>query len=257
MEERNASHGAELMENPDPRWLETAQVQIIDTAEMLGSVEWNGKKVLDVGCWWGWVIRYARQKGAKVVGMDCQASRISDAVSFLQSSRDLCVADALHIPFPSSSFDVAVSIHVLEHILPEHDMIREIHRVLKPDGVLLISVPNDLSLGVLPYRPLRLLLRGRMAARFPSLFQYVKSISYSDLSHHREYTTRSISGLLQSKGFQVEKVWHHGLDLPYPLKGRLSQRVRQRISLALGKTVPGIFRNSISVKAKKQQRKAG
>ena len=225
---------------------------------MLGSVEWNGKKVLDVGCWWGWFIRYAREKGATVVGMDCQASRVNDAVSFLHSSRDLCVADALHIPFPSSIFDVAVSIHVLEHILPEHAMIGEIHRVLKPDGVLLISVPNDLSFGVLPYRPLRLLLRGRMAAMLPfSLCQYVKSLSYSDLSHYREYTARSISGLLQSNGFQVEQVWHHGLDLPYPLKGRLSQRVRQRVSLVLGKTAPGMIRTSISVKAIKQQRKTG
>lgn len=246
------------MENPDHRWLETARGQIRDSAEMLGSVGWNGKKVLDVGCWWGWFIRYAREKGATVVGMDCQASRVSDAVSFLHSSRDLCVADALHIPFPSSLFDVAVSIHVLEHILPEHDMIGEIHRVLKPDGVLLISVPNDLSFGVLPYRPLRLLLRGRMAARLPfSLCQYVKSLSYSDLSHHREYTARSISGLLQSNGFQVKQVWHHGLDLPYPLKGRLSQRARQRVSLVLGKTAPGMIRTSISVKATKQQRKTG
>jgi len=225
---------------------------------MLGSVGWNGKKVLDVGCWWGWFIRYAREKGATVVGMDCQASRVSDAVSFLHSSRDLCVADALHIPFPSSLFDVAVSIHVLEHILSEHAMIGEIHRVLKPDGVLLISVPNDLSFGVLPYRPLRLLLRGRMAARLPfSLCQYVKSLSYSDLSHHREYTARSISGLLQSNGFQVEQVWHHGLELPYPLKGRLSQRARQRVSLVLGKTAPGMIRTSISVKATKKQGKTG
>lgn len=246
------------MENLDHRWLETARGQIRDSAEMLGSVGWNGKKVLDVGCWWGWFIRYAREKGATVVGMDCQASRVSDAVSFLHSSRDLCVADALHIPFPSSLFDVAVSIHVLEHILSEHAMIGEIHRVLKPDGVLLISVPNDLSFGVLPYRPLRLLLRGRMAARLPfSLCQYVKSLSYSDLSHHREYTARSISGLLQSNGFQVEQVWHHGLELPYPLKGRLSQRARQRVSLVLGKTAPGMIRTSISVKATKKQGKTG
>jgi 2-polyprenyl-3-methyl-5-hydroxy-6-metoxy-1,4-benzoquinol methylase len=246
------------MVNLDPSWFETAEGQLRDTAELLGSVEWTGKRVLDVGCWWGWFIRYAREKGANVVGLDSQASRIQDAVSFLQSGRNLCVADALHIPFPSSAFDVAVSIHVLEHILPEQAMIGEIHRVLKPDGVLLISVPNDLSFGVLPYRPFRLLLRGRMAAMLPfSLSQYVKSLSYSDLSHHREYTARSIGRLLQSSGFLVEQVWHHGLDVPYPLKGRLSQKKRQRISLALGKTVPGMIRTSISVKAKKQQRKTG
>ena len=243
---------AGLMENPDPRWLETAQGQLRDTADLLASVEWAGKRVLDVGCWWGWFIRYARERGANVVGFDCQASRIQDAASFLQSGRNLCVADALQVPFPSSTFDVAVSIHVLEHVHPEHAMIGEIHRVLKPEGVLLISVPNELSFGVLPYRPLRLLLREKMAARFPlKLCDYLKSISYSDLSHHREYTARSIGRLLQANGFRMEQVWHHGLDLPYPLKGRISHGVRQRISLALGNSVPGIIRTSISVKAKK------
>jgi ubiquinone/menaquinone biosynthesis C-methylase UbiE len=244
-----------LMVNLDPSWFETAQGQLRDTADLLGSIEWTGKRVLDVGCWWGWFILYAREKGANVVGLDSQASRIQDAVSFLQSGRNLCVADALHIPFPSSTFDVAVSIHVLEHILPEQAMIGEIHRVLKPDGALLISVPNDLSFGVLPYRPLRPLLRGKLAAMLPlKLHRYFKSLSYSDLSHYREYTALSIGRLLQSNGFLVEQVWHHGLDVPYPLKGRLSQKMRQRINLSLGNVLPGVIRSSISIRAKKYRR---
>lgn len=246
------------MANLGHSWLETAKVQLRDTEELLESVEWTGKRVLDVGCWWGWVIRYARERGARVFGFDREASQLKDAVEYLRSGNNLCLADAVHMPFSSGLFDVVVSMHVLEHVEPEKGMMDEIRRVLKPDGVLLISVPNDLSFGVLPYRPLRLLLQGKMAAMLPfSLRKYVKSLSYSDLSHHREYTARSISGLLQSNGFQVEQVWCHGLDLPYPLKGRIPQRVRQRISLALGKTAPGMIRTSISVKAKKQQRKTG
>ncbi len=236
----------------DPSWIATAKRQIDDAAELLESVDWSGKRVLDVGCWWGWFVRYARERGARVVGIDCQASRIQDAVEYLQGSRDLCVADGLHLPFPPGSFDVAVSIHVLEHVLPEDGMIGEYCRILKPRGVLLISVPNESSLGVLPYRPLRLLTRGRLGSKLPpAIRRYFRSLSYSDLSHHREYTNRSLGQALHSNGFQVEQVWHHGLDLPYPLKGRLSQRVRQKISLSMGKVVPSGIRTSVSARARK------
>jgi ubiquinone/menaquinone biosynthesis C-methylase UbiE len=248
---------AALMADQNHPWLETAQWHLRDTADLLNSLEWTGKKVLDVGCWWGWFIRYAREKGAHVVGFDCEASRIRDAMSFLQGGCSLCVADALHVPFPSSTFDVAVSIHVVEHVNPERVMIKEIHRVLKPDGVLLISVPNDRSFGVLPYRPLRFLLRGKMASRLPhKLYRYVKSLCYSDLSHHREYTVQSLSRLLESNGFGVERVWRHGFDVPYPMRGRLSQRTRQRINVYFGKALPGIIRSSISIRAQKLQGEA-
>ena len=242
----------------DPSWIETAQRQINDAAELLDSVDWSGKRVLDIGCWWGWFVRYARKRGARVVGLDCQASRVQDAVEYLQGSQDLCVADGLHLPFPADAFDVAVSIHVLEHVLPEDRMIGEYRRILKPGGTLLISVPNDRSLGILPYRPLRLLIRGRLGSKLPpAVHRYVRSLSYSDLSHHREYTRRSIGRALQASGFQVEQVWHHGIDLPYPLKGRLSQSVRQQISLSLGKAVPPVLRTSVSVKARNLAKESG
>jgi SAM-dependent methyltransferase len=46
------------------------------------------------------------------------------------------------IPFPDSSFDAAFCIEVLEHVLDPFTVVREIHRVLRPNGVLVISVPN-------------------------------------------------------------------------------------------------------------------
>jgi 2-polyprenyl-3-methyl-5-hydroxy-6-metoxy-1,4-benzoquinol methylase len=242
----------------NPEWTETAERQIEDTADLLGSVDWSGKRVLDVGCWWGWFILYARQQGAHAVGLDCENSRIRDAAHYLQSSSGLCVADGLHLPFPADTFDVVVSIHVLEHVSADGDMIGEFRRILKPGGVLLISVPNEWSFGILPYRPLRALIRGKMAGKLPlSVHRYVKSLSFSDLSHHREYTARSLQRLLHSNGLQVEQVWRHGLDLPYPLKGRISQRVRQRISLSMGKAVPEAIRTSVSAKAKKTAKERG
>jgi 2-polyprenyl-3-methyl-5-hydroxy-6-metoxy-1,4-benzoquinol methylase len=242
----------ELMDDRINPWTEAAQWNIEGSAEMLDPVDWAGKKVLDVGCWWGWFMRYAAEKGATVVGFDHEASQVRDAVDYLRARSNLCVADAAHMPFAAGTFDVVVSIHVLEHVEPEQGMIDEVKRVLRPDGLLLLFVPNDFSLGVLPYRPLRLLLHGQRATMLPpKLYRYLKSITYSDPTHHREYSVRSIKKVLQSNGFGIERLRSHGLQMPYPLTGRLSRRARHWISSYLGSIVPEIIRASIAIHARK------
>ena len=53
-------------------------------------------------------------------------------------------ADVTNIPFPSSTFDLAICSHVLEHIDDDIRAMREIGRVLKPTGTALLQVPIDL-----------------------------------------------------------------------------------------------------------------
>ena len=57
-------------------------------------------------------------------------------------------ADGLHIPFPSSTFDVLLCVDVLEHIPKEYHniLLSELARVLKNDAVLFLTVSNRLSL---------------------------------------------------------------------------------------------------------------
>jgi SAM-dependent methyltransferase len=52
------------------------------------------------------------------------------------------VGSATSIPAADASIDVAISFETLEHIREQDEFIAELHRVLKPDGVLLISCPN-------------------------------------------------------------------------------------------------------------------
>ena len=54
-------------------------------------------------------------------------------------------ADVSDLPFASASFDAAICIHVLEHVQRDREAIREIHRVLKPGGWALITVPINLD----------------------------------------------------------------------------------------------------------------
>jgi SAM-dependent methyltransferase len=49
--------------------------------------------------------------------------------------------DITHLAFPSESFDIVLCSHVLEHVPNDRQAIRELHRVLRPDGVAYIQVP--------------------------------------------------------------------------------------------------------------------
>jgi ubiquinone/menaquinone biosynthesis C-methylase UbiE len=52
------------------------------------------------------------------------------------------VADAVNLPFPDQSFDAVVSFEVIEHVLDYHKYLSEVFRVLKRDGIFILSTPN-------------------------------------------------------------------------------------------------------------------
>lgn len=95
-------------------------------------------------------------------------------------------------PYPDSSFDVTVNCDTIEHLLcnPVH-MLAEIHRVLKPGGLMLITTPNVLRLS-----NVIALLRGQNV--------YDKYCQVSPYARHpREYTPDELCRLLQQVGFRV------------------------------------------------------
>ena len=61
--------------------------------------------------------------------------------------RTICNLEDAAVPYDSGFFDVVVFTEVLEHLFaPPSEVLAEIHRILKPDGKLIISVPNLASL---------------------------------------------------------------------------------------------------------------
>lgn len=112
--------------------------------------EGTGRTLLDVGCNWGrWSIA-ATRKGYRVIGIDPQlgavvaAKRVSEKLGHRISY--LC-GDARFLPFRSNGLDVAFSYSVLQHFSPENCelALREIGRVLVPDGLALIQLANILG----------------------------------------------------------------------------------------------------------------
>ena len=90
-------------------------------------------EILDAGCGEGVLVEEYAIKGYHIKGID------------LNYASDFVIqADVLNIPFSDKSFDVVLLLDVFEHLsfLDQPKVLKEIHRVLKRDGYLLLSVPN-------------------------------------------------------------------------------------------------------------------
>lgn len=97
-------------------------------------------------------------------------------------------------PFRDNSFDNAFSAHVLEHLTREDGerCLREVHRILKPGGVVRLSVP-DLDIGIAGYD-------SRDPGPFLELV-YNASQAREKNRHHWMYTEHSLGELLKRVGF--------------------------------------------------------
>jgi ubiquinone/menaquinone biosynthesis C-methylase UbiE len=106
--------------------------------------DFAGKRMLDIGCSFGWFEGAAlRRGGEKVVGIDRHLEPLLRGAGAVPQA-DFCQAGAKHLPFQDDSFDLAAIWEVIEH-LPKNDVSRalgEIRRVLKPNGTLLLSTPK-------------------------------------------------------------------------------------------------------------------
>lgn len=89
--------------------------------------------ILDAGCGEGVLVEEYHQRGYSITGIDLNYS--SDLVK---------KGSIVDIPYPDSAFDIVLNLDVLEHLafMQQKNAIREFARVLKPNGLLFVSLPN-------------------------------------------------------------------------------------------------------------------
>jgi Methylase involved in ubiquinone/menaquinone biosynthesis len=160
--------------------------------------------VLDAGCGSGRHLRaLAKIPDLKIIGIDRNSSDLNDALTSLKnmpdaSSDDYLVsrADIKNLPFASASFDYVICSEVLEHI-PEHEnALKELVRILKPQGDLVVSVPRYFS---------------------EKICWLISSAYYNEEGGHiRIYKKKKLQKMLANQGIKCWKInYKHALHAPY------------------------------------------
>jgi len=95
-------------------------------------------KILDVGCGPGWFLGTLFKEGAKnIYGCDCIKN-----LDFNNFQFDLVNLNELNLPYNEAEFDIVFCSDVLEHLENPSKCLREIRRVVKPNGAVYVTIPN-------------------------------------------------------------------------------------------------------------------
>lgn len=103
----------------------------------------KGLDVLDAACGEGYGSHMMSSVAKSVTGVDIAKDAIAHAKKhYHEPNLQFIEANVLSMDLPDNSFDVVVSFETLEHLGEQEELLAEFRRVLKPDGVLIISTPD-------------------------------------------------------------------------------------------------------------------
>lgn len=133
-----------------PGWNEwyskIAPLKGVRVAKTLLQFKGSGARVLDLGCGIGLTLGILVQVFPKTIGCEVEEGITKAAKEFSKNNFNKKVRvvtyNGVKIPFPDNSFDIVTSIEVIEHTDKPEVMLKEIRRVLKPDGILHITTAN-------------------------------------------------------------------------------------------------------------------
>ncbi len=106
-------------------------------------------RLLDVGCGTGYHLAWARARGYEAAGVDGSAEMLVEARR-LNPNADIRQAGVDVLPFPDDLFDAVLCVEVLRYLPQTEPCIRELARVLKPNGVCLATASPLLNLNGFP-----------------------------------------------------------------------------------------------------------
>lgn len=181
-------------------------------------------RVLDIGCGPGFFLKVAKDKGWQIWGVDLSPKAVEKSRQFL-GTKKIYNQPLEKVKFLSNYFDLVSIFQTIEHIEKPLNLLREVRRILKPAGFLIISTPN--------------------ASGWQAKLMGKRWFSYRHPDHFWFFGEKSLKLLLLKAGFvKIKKIkdpprvyelgWLVKL-LPYYLKGNFWQKASLKIQKILGK----------------------
>lgn len=146
--------------------------------------------------------------------------QISPKPEFYQQS-----VDGQPLPYETGTFDLVTCNHVLEHVFETENFLREMSRVTKPSGLVVIGVPNAAAwmnriMFLFGGQPLGTEVgTERITYGFWPSFLKHKLTKYMPSGHIRDFTPRSLKELCEASGFHFMGWWAQGGEI-FPTMGR-------------------------------------
>ena len=149
--------------------------------------------LLDIGCGLGYFLNGATNDGSfNTTGVDTS----DDAVKYVKEHFGISVQnDSALNEFNASSFDVITMWHVLEHVHDLSGRVKQLSRLIKPDGTLFIAVPNSGS--------------------WDAGFFKEKWDAYDVPRHLYHFNQKSFKLLMEKNGFKIIETKPLFFDAPY------------------------------------------
>lgn len=174
--------------------------------------------VLDIGCRWGNDLKKVSliNTDMNIYGVDVCSEALEVASKEFEKNQNihLCQAKGEALPFKDNYFDIIFSSEVIEHIEEVGKFVREVHRVLKNQGIFIITTPSKFNythvIGKIVPSPFKKSLRR---------FVYYINPGNPDVNPHvYQYAPRELKKLFEQNGFRVGRIIGGTLRVPvWPL----------------------------------------
>lgn len=173
----------------------------------------EGDKVLDIGCYIGYMSYLLAKKHKEVTGIDILSHNIQIAEEkFKLSNLRFMVMEAENLSFPNETFDCIILTEVIEHIENPMDLLKRIHALLRPDGFLIISTPNPISVDTI----INLGIVRKFRKQFDKVDIEQKGIG-THVDHIYSWDIFTLYRLLNRSGFKYVRHEFGGFYPPAPL----------------------------------------
>ncbi len=230
-------------------YLEYHRLRYQDTLRLLPPGD--GRHLLDVGSFPGHLSALAQAQGWEVTGLNNTIEGAGAWTDFLDRCGERkiaiksCEVERERFPLPTASVDAVLFCELFEHLhLNPFHTLKEIFRVLRPGGLLLLTTPN--------LRRIETLSRlwhdwGPQPPVSRTFYELFPSLLYH--RHNREYTASELAYYLAHQGkdlydFRLDRVYYsNALDGAHQIPGVLGQRVgagEQRLARLLRRLAPGL-----------------
>jgi ubiquinone/menaquinone biosynthesis C-methylase UbiE len=224
--------------------------------------------ILDVGCGFGENLFKIERPKFRGIGIDVAVPYIlwnyQQTKKQGKTNLDFLVADVHYLPFKRETFDEIIFSEVIEHILNPKEALKDLHRVCKKEGYVILTTPNK-------YDAIRILsfIYRKTFGRIVQFLLEKKRENKADLDsmeillssmeresgvklHKRVYTYRCIRRNVQKAGFKIEVRRAGSLDT-YPIHGLLDKNPSIfYVFKMLNKLTPAQIKNEIILKLRKQ-----